>query len=324
MKKNRMNLAIWQGKVPQNLFRKMRLTLFFSFIMLLQVGAMNVSIAQKRVTLSLKDVMLKDFFAELRQQTGDIIVFSNTEINTTQRVSVDTKNELITDILDRVLKNLDLGYKVVEGYIVVFKHVPQKQAKSVSGLVTDKNKESLPGVTVLVKGSSIGVVTDIDGRYRLVLPEQKDIFLVFSFVGMKTQEVKYTGQDSINVVLEEDVEALNEVVVTGIFRRNKELATGASTTITSKELKQIGNQNILQSLRTLDPSFKIVESKLNGSNPNVLPEVELRGANGITDLDANYKGNPNQPLFILDGFETTLQTVVDLNMDRVASVTRIE
>ena len=109
MKKNRMNLAIWQGKVPQNLFRKMRLTLFFSFIMLLQVGAMNVSIAQKRVTLSLKDVMLKDFFAELRQQTGDIIVFSNTEINTTQRVSVDTKNELITDILDRVLKNLDLG-----------------------------------------------------------------------------------------------------------------------------------------------------------------------------------------------------------------------
>lgn len=321
MKKNRMNFASWHGKVPQNLLRKMRITLLFSFIMILQVGATEVSIAQKRVTLSVKDVTLKDFFAELRQQTGDIIVFSNTEINTSQLVSVDTKNELITDILDRVLKDLDLGYKVVEGYIVVFKQVSSEQAKAVVGLVTDKKKETLPGVTVLVKGTTIGVVTDIDGRYRIVLPDQKEIYLVFSFVGMKTREIKYTGQDTLNVVLEEDVEALGEVVVTGIFRRNKELATGASTTITSKELKQIGNQNILQSLRTLDPSLKLIESKLNGSNPNVLPEVELRGANGITDLDANYKGNPNQPLFILDGFETTLQRVMDMDPNRVETIT---
>lgn len=145
--------------------------------------------------------------------------------------------------------------------------------------------------------------------------------LVYSFVGMEPKELAVRKSSTMNVTLRENPETLHDVVVTGIFRRNKELATGASTTISAKELKQVGNQNLLQSLRTLDPSIKLVDNNLAGSNPNALPEVELRGANGITDLDANYTGNPNQPLFILDGFETTLQRVMDMDPNRVASIT---
>ena len=189
---------------------------------------------------------------------------------------------------------------------------------------------NLPGVTILIEGTTIGCATDIDGKYSLTLPgEVKGVVLVFRFVGMETKKVSMDevkdkeilqGKKELVVVLEEQTENLDDVVVTGIFRRSKELATGASVTVTGEQLKMVGNQNILQSLRTLDPSFKIVENNLNGSDPNALPEIEVRGANGIPDLDANYKGNPNQPLFILDGFEVSLQRVVDLDPNRVESI----
>lgn len=110
-------------------------------------------------------------------------------------------------------------------------------------------------------------------------------------VGMESKEIKVGEQTQLQVKMEEQVNELSDVVVTGIFRRTKELATGASITISGDELKTIGNQNVLQSLRTLD-LLKIIENNINGSNPNVLPEIELRGTNGIANLDANYKGNP--------------------------------
>ena len=83
----------------------------------------------------------------------------------------------------------------------------------------------------------------------------------------------------------------------------------------------IGNQNILQSLKTLDPAFHVLESKEYGSDPNRLPDIEIRGKSSIVGLKEEYGQDPNQPLFILDGFETTLQVIMDLNIDRVASVT---
>ena len=111
------------------------------------------------------------------------------------------------------------------------------------------------------------------------------------------------------------------MVVTGIYQRKKESFTGSSTTFKGEELKSVGSQNVLQSLRTLDPSFKIMENNQFGSNPNQMPDIEIRGKSSVVGLKEEYGTDPNQPLFILDGFETTLETVMNLNMNRVASVT---
>ena len=138
---------------------------------------------------------------------------------------------------------------------------------------------------------------------------------------MKTVEKAYAGKNVINIVLQEETIALDDVVVTGIYTRNKESFTGSSQTYTAEDLKMIGNQNILQSLKTLDPAFHILESKEYGSDPNRLPDIEIRGKSSIVGLKEEYGQDPNQPLFILDGFETTLQVIMDLNIDRVASVT---
>lgn len=96
----------------------------------------------------------------------------------------------------------------------------------------DKQGESLIGVTVLVKGTSIGAVTDSLGRYKITLPEQQDLVLIFSFIGMQSKEVKINNQKEINVTLEEDIETLEEVVVsTGYYNRKKESYTGATTSL---------------------------------------------------------------------------------------------
>ena len=138
---------------------------------------------------------------------------------------------------------------------------------------------------------------------------------------MKKKEVIYRGEEVLKIVLEEETAEMEEVVVTGIFERKKESFTGSATTYSSRELKKVGNQNIIQSLKSLDPAFAILENNEAGSDPNHLPDLEIRGKSSIVGLKEQYNVDPNQPLFILDGFETSLQTIMDLDMDRVASIT---
>ena len=190
------------------------------------------------------------------------------------------------------------------------------------GTVKDKDGLPLPGVAVLVKGTTQGTTTDADGEYYIMVKGVEKPVLVFSFVGMETQEVPFEkGKHRINVTLKESQQVIDEVVVTGIFNKSKESFTGSATTFKAGELKLVGNQNLLQSLKTLDPSFAIIENDTYGSDPNRLPDVEVRGKTSIVGLTEENFVNPNQPLFILDGFESTLAVVNDLDMDRVASIT---
>ena len=154
-----------------------------------------------------------------------------------------------------------------------------------------------------------------------LFPNTAGTVLQFSFIGMKTTEVTFSGQAELKIVLEEETTQMDEVVVTGIFERKSESFTGSATTYKKEDLKMMGSQNILQSLKTLDPSFHITPNNEFGSDPNKLPDIDIRGKTSIVNLKEDYAVDPNQPLFILDGFEVDLQTIVDLNMERVASVT---
>ena len=161
---------------------------------------------------------------------------------------------------------------------------------------------------------------------RPSVPDHETV-LVFSFVGMKTQEVYYKGEKELNVVMEEDVKQMDEVVVTGIFSKSKESYTGAVSVITEKELKSFGNQNILTTLRNIDPSFNILESNEWGSNPNRLPEVQIRGAANMPDVDqlqSDTKAELNTPLIIMDGFEITLERMMDLDDSEVETITLLK
>lgn len=193
-----------------------------------------------------------------------------------------------------------------------------------SGTVTDSGDGyPLIGVSVMIEGTLHGVATDLDGKFTLEIPDYATN-IVFSYVGYETLVKEYHPGNAASfsrIVLDANTMELDDVVVTGVYERKKESFTGASATFKGDQLKKVGSMNIMQSLQTLDPSFKIMESTQFGSNPNTMPDIEIRGKTSVAGLREEYGTDPNQPLFILDGFETTLETVMNLNMNRVASVT---
>ena len=158
------------------------------------------------------------------------------------------------------------------------------------------------------------------------MPDRESIILVFSFIGMKSVEVKYDGKP-LEIVLEDESTALEEAVVEGLFVKPRESYTGAAVKITQEELKTAGNRNILQSLSNIDPSFVLVEDNINGSNPNALPEIRMRGVSSIPtvqNLQNSTRAELNTPLFLLDGFEITLEQMMDLNNDEIESITLLK
>lgn len=320
MKKKRKRWLVMRNFESCKLLKIMRLSVIL-LLLGMHLAVANVE-AQVKITIEAKTVTFLELFNQIKRQTGLTVVYSNNELDKYKIVEAGFVQSDLRTILDRILEGTRLTYEIMDEFIVL-KVAPEekKKALNVVGRVTDKNKVPLPGVTVIVKGSSLGTATDQEGRYRLSIPEVKDLSILFSFIGMKTQEVKYAGRDTINVVMEEEVAAMDEVVVTGIYERKRSDFTGSASTFTAEKLKEVGNQNILQSLKSLDPAFAIVESNEWGSDPNKLPNIEIRGKTSIIGMQETLEADPNQPLFILDGFETTLQAIVDLDMDRVASIT---
>ena len=154
-----------------------------------------------------------------------------------------------------------------------------------------------------------------------VQPEEAVISCTWREVLGAFKDFNLTPGKKVIVTMEEEVEGLEEVVITGIYSRDKNSYTGSASTYSAKELKMVGAQNVIQSLKTLDPAMMVVESKQWGSDPNRMPKIEIRGKTSVVGLQTEFENDPNQPLFILDGVETTLETIINLNMDRVASVT---
>ena len=313
-------------------FRSMK---FFVLFMLLAVFQVNAEVRSQETFLSIKktNATLIDILKTIEAQSGYTCLYSYSDVAKVANLTVELKNVSVQDVLEACLKDTKLGYKIVDQTIIIrnLTELEQKKdevkKKSITGKVTDSKKEPLPGVTILVKGTTIGVVTDVDGNYKITLPDQKEISLLFSFIGMVSQEIKVTNQTEINVVLEEDVENLEEVVVNGIFTRKASSFTGSIVSVTKEKLLQVSNQNVFQSLKNLDPSLMIFDNMDYGSDPNRNPKMQLRGTSsfnlsgGEVDLKGTYGTDPNAPLFILDGFEATVQKIMDLDMNRVESLT---
>jgi TonB-linked SusC/RagA family outer membrane protein len=200
----------------------------------------------------------------------------------------------------------------------------------VKGIVVDSKGLPIPGVTVVVKETTFGMSTDVNGQFSLNVPQgSAKIVLQFTFVGMKKRELTYDGTE-MRVVMEEEALDVGEVVVTGIFTKAKESYTGAVTTVTAKELQRSGNRSLLSSLRNVDPSFNIVENITFGSDPNRMPDITIRGSSSLDvtmnelQSDSDTRTEANLPLFILDGFEIELEQVNDLDQNIVESVTLLK
>ena len=308
----------------QQTLRKMKLLALFMLLGFCTCHA-TISAQEARIDLKMSDAALSQVFRSIEQLTEYMFIYKSEDVQSVSHISVDVRETMVRDILDQCLKNTGLSYLFKDTVIIIQRSTtePEKKGIRITGKVTDEKKEPLPGVTVMIKGTKLGTVTDVDGKYALTVPEGNNT-LVFSMVGMKDKEEVIGKRTGIDVVLEEAVSELEDVVVTGYYTQAKNSFTGAARTITAEELQMGGNQNILTALQNIDPSFMKIENNLAGSNPNVVPEFQIRGAGSISGIESEYEGNPNTPVFIVDGFETTAEKVYDMDPYRVASITLLK
>ena len=289
---------------------------------------------QERVSLKMKNVGVEKLFDEVQRQTKLYFLFNIEQVKQLGKISLDVNNETVESVLMSVFKNSDLTY-VFNGNMIVVRPRDTQENKEIkkiviTGKVSDEKKQPLPGVTVQMKGVAIGTATDHDGKYSLTIPNApKKFTLVYSFVGMVTQEVIYAGKDTINVVMKEDVATLEDVVVTGYMNIRNSSFTGNAVTVKKEDLLKVSKTNVIKALQAFDPSFRIKENNRWGSDPNALPEVYIRGESGLgvrqLDADAlsksNLKDNPNLPTFIMDGFEVSVSKLYDMDPNRIESIT---
>ena len=318
MKKKRLDDFPHRGRWSQILLR-MKLTFVLVFCMLVQTFA---AVNAQTVTLKKQNASLEEIIWELKEQTKFVFLYSSADVATVKGIDIDMQNSQIDAILKKCLEGTDLQF-VKENNAIIIRQangktaVPQVQSRKITGKVIDEDGNPLPGVAVLIEGTTIGVATDMDGKYDLTCPEMKDIVLKFSYIGMKPKSVVVGNKTVVDVTLESDSQEMDEVVVTGLLNRRKSGFAGTTTVISKQELAKVSTGNIFTTISTLDAGFKIEENNLDGSNPNKLPDFTIRGK-------GSFQNGSTAPIFILDGFEVTSQKVFDMDINRIESITLLK
>ncbi|RPD39618.1 SusC/RagA family TonB-linked outer membrane protein [Chitinophaga barathri] len=289
----------------------------------------------QQVTLTVKDMPLAGFFRELRKQTGYSFLYNNATLKDARPVTLRVSGASLREVLDAALNGQPLTYSI-SNKTVILKTAPVRRPDQplvsaqdpveIKGRLTDeKTKEPVVGATVMVKGTSTGMVSGLKGEFAIRMRPGDQ--LQVSYMGYETVLVTPKAGETQNITLRASQQSIKDVVVTGMFSRPKQNFTGAASSFTRDDLNKVTNGNVLTALSALDPSFQMPDNLNFGSNPNMLPEVTLRGGNSLVDIGGagntntfNYANSPNVPLFILDGFEVNLQRINDIDLNRIAKV----
>ncbi|MEL7588727.1 MAG: TonB-dependent receptor [Prolixibacteraceae bacterium] len=285
----------------------MRLTLFLLFLSITQVFAIKTYSQSARLSLNLKNSTIKDVLYDIENQSEYYFLFNSKLVDVNRKVDIAASNESIEQILGKLFKGQDVEFTVMDRQIVI-QPAPDisqgvvRQQKSVSGMVTDSSGEPLPGVTVIIKGSSVGSITDVGGRYSLAnVPS--DATLVFSFVGMKTQEVPVAGNSAINITMEEDAIGIEEVVAVGYGTLKKRDVIGSISTVRADAIERPTGSTNFNSLLQGQAAGVSVQSLSGRLGATV--DIKVRGLSSISA--------GTSPLWIIDGVPVITDVTIDNN-----------
>lgn len=242
------------------------------------------ALLDQKLTVEFENEILKEILGEIENLANVKFAYDVIAIRANDRLSLKVKNEKLSRVLDKLLGPKTISYEVI-GNQIILKKQPEKEKLNVSpallevrlivsGTVTSTDGETLPGVTVLVKGTSNGTVTDIDGKYSLNVANENDV-LSFSSIGFVTQEVTVNGKSVIDVSLEEDTQSLEEVVVVGFGEQKKVNLTGAVSTVETKVLTSITSTDLSNSLAGRLPGLRVMQ--IGGEPGQYDNSVDIRG-----------------------------------------------
>ena len=266
--------------------RFMKCTIAIMLLACLQVSANGFS--QNRITVNLHSVEMKKALSLIERKSDFRFLYNQKLLSDLERVEISAVNEEVTSVLDRLFENTPLSYQVLANNLVVLKPKNTFVADiRVTGKVTSPTGEGIPGVSVSVKGSSVGTSTDAAGNYTLTAPEGAT--LVFSSVGFETQEIPINSRTSIDVSMKESTgRSMDEVVVIGYGTASKRDLTGSIVKIQGKEVADKPNTNPVASLQGKVAGLSVV----NSGTPGREPDIRVRGTSSIGQV---------KPLYVVDG-----------------------
>ncbi|RBL90877.1 SusC/RagA family TonB-linked outer membrane protein [Chitinophaga flava] len=297
------------------------ITLFLS-ILHIQAQAVDLQDAlDKKITLHLHDVILKDALEKISNLAEVSFVYVGSEVLNANKISISARNEKVGDLLNKILTPYALSYSVIYDRIVIKHDAAKKMASltvstprqvtprltDIKGIVTSEKKEPLPGVTILVKGSGRGTTTNAKGEFE-IKKVASDAILVFNFTGYKMEEVHSSEFKSgaLTIILKEKPTRLQEVVVTGFQSIDKSKFSGAATRLKGEDVKIDGITDVS---RMLEGRVAGVAVQNVSGTFGTAPKVRVRGATSIN--------GDNKPLWVVDG--VVLEDVVNISNDQLSS-----
>src|SRR5690606_32959401 len=262
------------------------------------------------VTIQVENIRLKSVLNKLEKLTGTKFAYSPNIVHDLKKVTVTADKQKLGDVLSNLLNPMGVSYQLIAGRISLFKTPTNLNATTsqilgyanlamVSGIVTDESGVPLPGVNIFIKGTSIGTTTDVAGSYSLNV-EDPDAILVFSFIGFQMQEVSVDSRTEINVTLQQDVQALEEVVVVGYGTQRKSDLTGSVGTVKAEDIQQRQAPTVSQALAGRIPGVAV---SVNSGRPGGQSNVRIRGFSSIS--------TSNNPLYVIDGVIMPVGTQTD-------------
>jgi len=294
----------------RKLIRVMKLTAFFLMIGIIAYSSESYSQSQ-RLNLDMKNAQIVDVLNAIEQQSEFYFFFKNDEISGIQKVDAQFQDETIDQILSQLLKNTGLSYKIVDRYIVISPTTDPTQSQqigiqNIQGKITDITGAPIPGVTVVVKGTTKGTISDDEGNYTLS-DVSSDASLVFSFVGMKTQEITVAGKNTLDVVMEAETIGIGEVVAIGYGTMRKSDLTGSVSQIGEESIVQRSTTTLTDALQGATPGLNVGQVNSVGQQPS----ITIRGRTSISGQQS--------PLIVLDGviFRGRL---IDINPNDIGSI----
>lgn len=291
----------------------MRLTFAILLLAVLQTWAANSYSQSTTLSINLKNATVETVLKQIEDQTEFNFLYSPSIVNVDRTVDIQLDNSKIDEVLSNLFRGTDVVYSVEDRQIVLSKK--QENAvtdmllqKKISGRVTDERNQPVIGATIYVKGTTIGTISDVDGKYTI--PEVGDnAILVFSFIGMKTLALPIAGKTVINAILTEEIIGLEEVVAIGYGVSRKADLTGAASSVSAENMNKGAMVNPLQQIAGRAAGVNITQI---GSEPGSTPNVRIRG---ITSLIGG-----NDPLVVIDGIQGNLELLNQVPPSEIESI----
>jgi len=272
--------------VKLRICRMMKLTCVLLILAVLQVSANTYA---QKISLRYKDAPLEDVLLNIRQQSGFDFLYSSDLLTQASPVTISLKDATIEEALKLCVAGQPFTYQINQKTVTLTPiKVSKQQDLTVSGRITDRTNQALPGVSVRVKGANIGTITDQDGRFRITVPASTSV-LVFSYIGYETVERTVNNQQQINLTLSENAQALSDVVIVGYGTQRRSSVTGAVDQITAAALEGKPAMNATQALQGVSPNLVVQQ---RSAEPGANININVRGVGTMGD---------NSPLVVIDG-----------------------